>query len=63
MGVKEFWKANKNGFFISGIVITLGCLLLYVVKGSSLIVTVPLGWFGLLFFMFTFGLCFGGFKE
>lgn len=63
MGMKEFWKANKWGYLVSGIVITLGCLLFYAKNKAPLIITVPLGWFGLLFFMFAYGLCFGGFKE
>lgn len=56
----EIWKANKWDYLISGIVITLGCLLIYAKHSSPLEVTIPLGWFGLLFFMFTFGLFFGG---
>jgi len=63
MGVKEFWKANKWGYLTSGIVITLGCLFLYAKNKARLIITILFGWFGLLFFMFMFGLSLGGLKD
>jgi len=56
----EIWKANKWGFLTSGIVVTLGCLFFYVKNSAPLKYSIPLGLFGLLFFMFTYGLFFGG---
>jgi len=58
--IKEIWKANKWDYLTSGIVVTLGCLLIYAKHHSPLEITIPLGWLGLGFFMFTFGLFLGG---
>ncbi len=58
--IKEIWKQNKRDYLISGIVVTIGCLLIYAQLKSPLHITIPLGWLGLGFFMFTFGLFFGG---
>ncbi len=56
----EIWKANKKGYLISGIIITLGCLLFYAKNKAPLEYTISLGWLGLGFFMFAYGLLFGG---
>jgi len=56
----EIWKANKKDYLISGIVITLGCLLFYAKNQAQLEYTISLGWLGLGFFMFAYGLFFGG---
>ena len=57
--LKEIWKQNKWGYLTSGIVVTLSCLFLYVKNHSPLEYTIPLGWLGLGFFMFSFGLFLG----
>ncbi len=58
--IKEIWKANRWDYLISGIVVTFGCLFLYVAKGITLQYSITFGWLGLGFFMFTFGLFLGG---
>ncbi len=60
--IKEIWKANKWEYLISGIVVTFGCLFFYAKDSAPLQYSLPLGWLGLGFFMFTFGLFLGG-KE
>jgi len=58
--IKEIWKANKWDYLISGMVVTFGCLFLYVKDSIPLEYSLSLGWFGLGFFMFTIGLFLGG---
>ena len=58
--IKEIWKANKWEYLISGIVVTMGCLFFYTKSHLQLEYTIPLGWLGLTFFMFGFGLFLGG---
>jgi len=58
--LKEFWKANWEGFVISGSIVSLGCLLFYAKHKAPLEVTIPSGWLMVLVFMFFFGFLFGG---
>ena len=58
--IKGIWKSNKWGYLTAGIVVTFGCLFFYVQNQAPLQITLPLGWLGLGFFMFTFGLFLGG---
>ena len=58
--IKEIWKVNKWDYLISGIVVTFGCLFLYVKNHSPLEYSIPISLLGLGFFMFTFGLFLGG---
>ena len=58
--IKEIWKQNKRGYFVSGIITTFGCLFLYAIKGFPLQYTIPFSWLGLFVFMFCFGFFFGG---
>ena len=58
--IKEIWKANKWEYLVSGIVVTLGCTFLYFKDKIPLEYSIPSGLVGLAFFMFTFGLFFGG---
>ena len=34
--IKEIWKANKTSYLISGIILTLGCFLLFAIHKSPL---------------------------
>ncbi|HDK42717.1 MAG TPA: hypothetical protein ENG87_05015 [Candidatus Pacearchaeota archaeon] len=61
--IKEIWKANKNGYLISGIIVTLGCLLIYAMNGSPLGYSIPISWIGLTSFMFSFGFILKGGSE
>ncbi len=54
--IKEIWKSNKREYFISGSIISLGCLFLYSVKKAPLEYTIPSGWLLSGVLMFTFGL-------
>ncbi len=56
----EIWKANKWGYLTSSIIIVFSCLFLYVKNQSPLEYSIPIGLLGLGFFMFTYGLFFGG---
>ncbi len=58
--IKEIWKQNKWEYLISGMVVTLGCLLFYVKNRAPLEYTIPFAWLGLGIFMFTFGFFIGG---
>ena len=58
--IKEVWKQNKWEYLISGVIVTLGCLLFYAKNGAPLEYSIPLAWLGLGFFMFSYGLFFGG---
>ena len=61
--IKQIWKDNKKGYLISGIVLTLGCLLLYGVHKSPLQYSIPFAWLGSGVFMFVFGFIIYGGRE